>query len=99
MLRGSVPSVNSRAQHTFSRAPQAGIPRSSFNRTFSVKTTFNEGYLVPILADEIRDKFVDDVSVFAIANYLKKNGSLNTSGIVKLLGNVFKCWLVIDGCG
>ena len=45
---------------------------------------------------EIRDKFVDDVSGFAIANYLKKDGSLNTSGIVKLLGNVFKCWLVID---
>ncbi|QGH72671.1 MAG: major capsid protein [Microviridae sp. ctnrr37] len=53
MLRGSVPSVSSRSQHTFSRAPQAGIPRSSFNRTFSVKTTFNEGYLVPILADEM----------------------------------------------
>lgn len=45
---------------------------------------------------EIRDKFVDDVSVFAIENYLKKNGALNTRGVVKLLGNVFKCWLVID---
>ena len=53
MLRGSVPSVSSRSQHTFSRAPQAGIPRSSFNRTFGVKTAFNEGYLVPILADEM----------------------------------------------
>ena len=53
MFRGSVPTVNSRAQHTFSRAPQAGIPRSSFNRTFGVKTTFDEGYLVPVLADEM----------------------------------------------
>ena len=53
MLRGSVPSASSRSQHSFSRAPQAGIPRSTFNRTFSVKTTFNEGYLVPILADEM----------------------------------------------
>lgn len=53
MLRGSVPSASSGAQHSFSRAPQAGIPRSSFNRTFSVKSTFNEGYLVPILADEM----------------------------------------------
>ena len=53
MLRGSVPSVSSRSQHSFSRAPQAGIPRSSFNRTFGVKTTFDEGYLVPILADEM----------------------------------------------
>ncbi|AZL82745.1 major capsid protein [Apis mellifera associated microvirus 6] len=53
MYRGSVPSVSSQSQHTFSRAPQAGIPRSTFNRTFGVKTTFNEGYLVPILADEM----------------------------------------------
>nr|QJB20005.1 MAG: major capsid protein [Microvirus sp.] len=53
MLRGSVPSVQSGAQHTFSRAPQADIPRSKFNRSHGVKTTFNEGYLVPILCDEI----------------------------------------------
>lgn len=53
MLRGSVPSASSRSQHTFSRAPQAGIPRSSFNRSFGVKTTFDEGLLVPILADEM----------------------------------------------
>lgn len=67
MLRGSVPSVNSRAQHTFSRAPQAGIPRSSFNRTFGVKTTFNEGYLVPILADEMLpgDTFALKMHAFA----------------------------------
>lgn len=67
MLRGSVPSVSSRAQHTFSRAPQAGIPRSSFNRTFGVKTTFNEGYLVPILADEMLpgDTFALKMHAFA----------------------------------
>ena len=53
MLRGSVPTVNSHQQHVFSRAPQAGIPRSKFNRSFGVKTTFNEGYLIPILADEM----------------------------------------------
>lgn len=53
MLRGSVPASTSGVQHSFSRAPQASIPRSSFNRTFGVKTTFNEGYLVPILADEM----------------------------------------------
>jgi hypothetical protein len=67
MLRGSVPSVSSRAQHTFSRAPQAGIPRSSFNRTFGVKTTFDEGYLVPILADEMLpgDTFALKMHAFA----------------------------------
>ena len=44
MLRGSVPSTNSHALHTFSRAPQATIPRSKFNRSHGVKTTFNEGF-------------------------------------------------------
>lgn len=53
MLRGSVPSVDSRALHTFSKAPQASIPRSQFNRSHGVKTTFDEGYLVPVLVDEV----------------------------------------------
>lgn len=53
MMRGTVPSASSGAQHTFSRAPQAAIPRSKFNRTFSTKTTFNEGILTPILVDEM----------------------------------------------
>lgn len=53
MLRGSVPTVDSNSLHTFSRAPQAGTPRSKFNRSHGVKTTFDEGYLVPILADEM----------------------------------------------
>lgn len=52
MLRGSVPSTNSRALHTFSRAPQAAIPRSTFNRSHGCKTTFDEGYLVPVFLDE-----------------------------------------------
>lgn len=53
MLRGSVPTVGSSAVHTFSRAPQANIPRSKFNRSHGHKTAFNEGYLVPILVDEM----------------------------------------------
>ena len=52
MLRGSVPSVQSRAQHTFARSPQANIPRSTFNRSHGFKTTFDEGYLVPFFLDE-----------------------------------------------
>lgn len=39
--------------HQFSRAPQARIPRSSFNRTHGYKTTFDSGYLVPIFTDEV----------------------------------------------
>ena len=70
MLRGSVPSVNSRAQHTFSRAPQAAIPRSKFNRSHGIKTTFDEGYLVPILVDEMLpgDTFHCELHAFARLN-------------------------------
>jgi hypothetical protein len=66
MLRGSVRTGNA-SSHTFARAPQAGIPRSKFNRTFGVKTTFNEGYLVPILADEMLpgDTFALKMHAFA----------------------------------
>ena len=39
--------------HVFSRAPQANAPRSQFNRSHGVKTTFDEGYLVPIYVDEM----------------------------------------------
>jgi len=39
-------------QHAFSRVPQADIPRSSFDRSHGHKTTFDAGYLVPILLDE-----------------------------------------------
>jgi hypothetical protein len=39
-------------QHNFARAPQAQIPRSSFNRSFSSKTTFDSGYLIPVYVDE-----------------------------------------------
>jgi hypothetical protein len=38
--------------HNFSKAPQATIPRSSFNRSFGIKTTFDSGFLVPIYVDE-----------------------------------------------
>ena len=40
------------AAHDFARAPQVNIPRSVFNRSHGHKTTFSEGYLVPIYLDE-----------------------------------------------
>ena len=39
-------------KHQFSQAPQASIPRSTFNRSCGHKTTFDAGYLVPIFVDE-----------------------------------------------
>jgi hypothetical protein len=39
-------------QHSFSQVPKADVPRSSFNRSAGLKTTFDAGYLVPIFVDE-----------------------------------------------
>lgn len=39
-------------KHQFSQVPQADIPRSSFDRSHGVKTTFDAGFLVPIFVDE-----------------------------------------------
>jgi len=44
------PSVMS---HKFSEVPKADIPRSKFDRSHGVKTTFDAGYLVPIFVDEV----------------------------------------------
>ena len=38
--------------HRFSEVPQARIPRSSFDRSFGHKTTFDAGWLVPFYVDE-----------------------------------------------
>lgn len=39
-------------KHTFSQVPKAEIPRSSFDRSHGHKTTFDAGWLIPILVDE-----------------------------------------------
>lgn len=39
--------------HRFSEVPKVEIPRSTFDRSHGVKTTFDAGYLVPIFLDEI----------------------------------------------
>ncbi len=39
-------------KHNFSEVPKAEIPRSSFNRSHGVKTTFDAGQLIPIFVDE-----------------------------------------------
>ena len=43
----------STTRHDFSRVPRAEIPRSSFDRSHSVKTTFNAGFLVPMFVEEV----------------------------------------------
>lgn len=44
--------MKSSANHTFAQVPRAEIPRSSFNRTFNHKTTFDSGYLIPFFIEE-----------------------------------------------
>ncbi|AXH77598.1 MAG: major capsid protein [Microviridae sp.] len=39
--------------HQFAMVPRADIPRASFNIQRSYKTTFDAGYLVPILCEEV----------------------------------------------
>lgn len=53
--------------HQFSEVPQAKMPRSSFDRSHGLKTTFDAGYLVPILVDEALpgDTFTLDTAGFA----------------------------------
>lgn len=61
---GKLPSV---MKHDFSQVPKAEIPRSQFDRSHGVKTTFNAGYLVPIFVDEALpgDTFSLRMSMFA----------------------------------
>ena len=39
-------------KHQFSQVPKANIPRSTFNRSHGLKTTFDGGKLIPIYVDE-----------------------------------------------
>jgi hypothetical protein len=39
--------------HQFAMIPKADIPRASFTRQFTHKTTFDAGYLIPIYVDEV----------------------------------------------
>lgn len=40
------------AQHSFAQIPRVNFPRSSFDRSCSLKTTFDAGLLIPIFVDE-----------------------------------------------
>lgn len=59
--------MKSTMTHQFSQVPKADIPRSSFDRSHGLKTTFDAGYLVPIFVDEALpgDTFNLDMTGFA----------------------------------
>ena len=52
MTNGPYRAMPSVMRHDFSKVPAAEIPRSSFQRNFGHKTTFDAGFLVPIFVDE-----------------------------------------------
>lgn len=54
-------------QHSFATVPRANIPRSSFNRSSGLKTTFDADYLVPIFCDDVLpgDTFNMNATFFA----------------------------------
>jgi hypothetical protein len=54
-------------QHSFSEVPRANIPRSSFNRSHGLKTTFDADYLIPVFVDDVvpGDTFNLNMNFFA----------------------------------
>lgn len=53
--------------HNFAMIPRADIPRSRFKRESGYKTTFDEGFLVPVYLDEVLpgDSFSVNMTAFA----------------------------------
>lgn len=45
--------MKSSSQHTFAQVPSVDIPRSSFRRNMTYKTTFDAGSLIPVFLDEV----------------------------------------------
>ncbi len=60
-------SMKSNMGHQFSQVPRAEIPRSSFDRSSSYKTTFDAGLLIPVYQDEVLpgDTFNMKMTAFA----------------------------------
>jgi hypothetical protein len=58
--------LESAMKHSFSEVPKVEMPRSSFDRTHTYKTTFDAGLLIPIYSDEALpgDTFVMDATMF-----------------------------------
>lgn len=50
IYQNSLPTVNTKS---FSRVPQASMPRSTFNRILTNKTTIDVDYLYPVITDEL----------------------------------------------
>lgn len=72
---------NRHSQHSFAQIPSVNQARSSFDRSFAMKTTFNFDTLVPIFVDEIVPGDTCNVSVNMFARL--------TTQIVPLMDNAY----------
>ena len=65
-----VNNMKSVMSHDFSRAPSINAPRSSFDRSFGHKTTFDAGLLIPFYVDDVipGDTFNLNSTIFARLN-------------------------------
>ena len=61
-------------QYEFGKTPGASVPRSSFDRSFGHKTTFNGGYLVPFMVDFA---LPGDVAKVDASFFMRMNGPLD----------------------
>lgn len=62
----ALPSIMT-ANDRFGQIPKEAIPRSSFNRSCGLKTTFNAGELIPIFWDEVLPGDTHNVSATTLA--------------------------------
>ena len=58
---------NRYSQHSFAQIPNVNIGRSQFDRSFTVKDTFDFDYLVPFMVDEVLPGDTFNVSLNAFA--------------------------------
>lgn len=82
MMNDSIGALGSRySQHSFAQIPQVNTPRSQFNRSFSVKDTYDFDYLNPLFCDEVLPGDTINLSVKSFARLATQ--------VVPLLDNMY----------
>jgi len=102
LLMQPEPSVMTASQH-FAQVPSAQIERSTFDRSHGLKTTFDAGYLIPVLLDEMLpgDTFNCNMQAFArLATPLKPvmdNMFLNSFFFFVPMRLIWQHWREMNG--
>jgi len=69
-------------EHSFSEVPQIELPRSTFNRSFSHKTTLDADYLVPVMVDDVIPGDTYNVNMSFVAK-------LASPTVISLMDNMY----------